>query len=169
MREHAVRLFAYKGYNAVSMRELAACLGLSAGSLYNHIESKEALLFEFIEELYEVLRVGAEHRPGSSPPRSRLNVLVERHLALHDTMAAHFQLAENDMRQLSDVYRMKAEQARHDYAALLARHCMIDVVSALSLVALLNNAPNWLFGLSPSPGQRVELACCVLRGLFRVA
>ncbi|WP_338509167.1 helix-turn-helix domain-containing protein [Pseudomonas poae] len=36
----------------VGMRELAACLGLSAGTLYHYYSSKQEMLFEVIEELY---------------------------------------------------------------------------------------------------------------------
>ena len=46
----ALELFAERGFSRVGMRDLAAHMGIAAGSLYNHNESKEALLFEFIEE-----------------------------------------------------------------------------------------------------------------------
>ncbi len=39
----AIRLFAKNGFSAVSMREIAAAVDISAPALYNHFSSKEAL------------------------------------------------------------------------------------------------------------------------------
>ncbi len=44
----AGRLFSELGYQATSMRDLARSLGLKAGSLYAHINSKEELLWEIV-------------------------------------------------------------------------------------------------------------------------
>lgn len=53
IRISACDLFCRKGYKGVSMRSLATAVGISAGSLYNHIESKQALLDDLISE-YEL-------------------------------------------------------------------------------------------------------------------
>ncbi|SUD70117.1 TetR family transcriptional regulator [Pseudomonas putida] len=55
-RDRAMALFAEKGFGQVSMRELAAHLGMTAGSLYHHFPSKQDLLYDLIEELYEELQ-----------------------------------------------------------------------------------------------------------------
>lgn len=47
----AARLYRDKGYNAVSMRDLAENLGIKASSIYNHIPSKEEILAEVIMDL----------------------------------------------------------------------------------------------------------------------
>ena len=44
--EAAAELFRTKGYAATSMRDLAKSVHLQASSLYNHINSKEAILEE---------------------------------------------------------------------------------------------------------------------------
>ncbi|PYY66232.1 TetR family transcriptional regulator, partial [Pseudomonas jessenii] len=101
-RHKAVELFARHGFSRVSMRDLATCLGIRAGSIYNHIDSKEALLFELIEELYEKLLDGARLvTRRKSAPTVRLHGLLEAHLRLHEHMAAHFRLAEYDLHCLS--------------------------------------------------------------------
>ena len=55
IRAQALELFVSKGFGQVSMRELARHVGLAPGSLYNHFPSKQALLFDLIEEIYEEL------------------------------------------------------------------------------------------------------------------
>ncbi|WP_330211970.1 TetR/AcrR family transcriptional regulator [Pseudomonas sp. Z18(2022)] len=53
IRTAASDLFCQTGYKGLGMRSLAAAVGIQAGSLYNHIESKQALLYELISE-YEL-------------------------------------------------------------------------------------------------------------------
>ncbi|MGY4526787.1 TetR/AcrR family transcriptional regulator [Pseudomonas sp. TE21394] len=48
--EVAIRVFSREGYHAVSLRSLAAHVGLSSGSLYTHIASKQELLFSIVEK-----------------------------------------------------------------------------------------------------------------------
>jgi len=45
----AVELFAAKGYNAVSIREITNKVGIKESSLYNHFRSKESLLDEIFD------------------------------------------------------------------------------------------------------------------------
>lgn len=47
--EVALELFAAHGYAGASMRQLATAVGVRASSLYNHFESKEALLSALID------------------------------------------------------------------------------------------------------------------------
>lgn len=46
----ALQLFSVKGYSAVSMRDLAASVGIKSASLYNHFSSKEDILNTILEE-----------------------------------------------------------------------------------------------------------------------
>ena len=46
VRDAAQRLFHERGFQATSVRDIAAAMGLQAGSLYSHIESKDELLWE---------------------------------------------------------------------------------------------------------------------------
>lgn len=46
----SLRLFSEKGYDGVSMREIAAAVGIKGASIYNHFKGKEAVFQEiFIE------------------------------------------------------------------------------------------------------------------------
>lgn len=74
----AARLFSEMGYRATSMRDIAAALGIKAGSLYSHIEGKEDLLWSIVtrvaDEFDEALRPAEDHR---TPPDERLVAALE--------------------------------------------------------------------------------------------
>ncbi len=46
--DSAVRIFSDRGYSGTTMRDIAKDVGILPGSLYAHIESKEALLVEIV-------------------------------------------------------------------------------------------------------------------------
>ena len=54
----AAQLFKEKGYSAVTMRDLAAEMGIKAASLYNHITSKQDILQTIIISLAEEFTEG---------------------------------------------------------------------------------------------------------------
>ena len=56
----AAKLFKEKGYSAVTMRDLAAAVGIKAASLYNHISSKQQILSETIIDIAEQFTEGIE-------------------------------------------------------------------------------------------------------------
>ena len=49
IRKAGLRLIHSQGYEAMSLRQLAAEVGIQAGSLYNHITTKQDLLFDLIK------------------------------------------------------------------------------------------------------------------------
>jgi len=53
----AIALFCEYGFQAISMRDLAKQVGVNAGSLYNHIENKQELLYEILESTLSSLIV----------------------------------------------------------------------------------------------------------------
>ena len=83
-RDRAMALFAEKGFGQVSMRELAAHVGLTAGSLYHHFPSKQDLLYDLIEELYEELQATLDQgRRAMARGASALSCLIAAHWQLH--------------------------------------------------------------------------------------
>jgi AcrR family transcriptional regulator len=64
--EAALRVFSLKGFRRAQMADIAREMGMSPGSLYNHVESKEALFYLVIDAGF------GEHasRPASFPVRT---------------------------------------------------------------------------------------------------
>ncbi|MDH4584419.1 TetR/AcrR family transcriptional regulator [Pseudomonas sp. BN415] len=178
-RHLALALFAKQGYGQVSMRDLAAQLGIKAGSIYHHVESKEALLFEFIEELYEQLLDNAalatrRHRD----PATCLAALIDAHLALHQPMGLHFRLAELEARCLSGERLEQARALRQAYEAALLEPLQqlagqpLDAAgrgAVAGIVSLLNQLPAWLDASGLPAEQGLELMKRMVLGSVRGA
>lgn len=159
-RHQALVLFASKGYSNVGIRQLASALGINCGSIYNHIESKEALLCEFFEELFEVLHQHATRILRREPASERLRALIEMHVRLQARMPEHFLLVERERYQLSDPWLEQADAQRLRYEQLIARMLGLaakDQGCASSIVTLLNLAHNWLAGCTRTFDERVEI------------
>jgi len=77
----AARLFRTKGYHATTMADIGAAVGMLGGSLYYHVESKEALLYEIVQASTRGL-LSAVHEIAVAPiPASeRLRQAILSHL-----------------------------------------------------------------------------------------
>jgi AcrR family transcriptional regulator len=157
-RRRALELFQERSFSQVSMRELAAHVGISPGAIYHHVESKEALLFEWLMELYQALLSHVERvKTRRLPPAQRLTTLIEGHLQLHERMTGHFKLAVMDANCLSvpmvdSIQRLKEAyesellgligQLNHQPAGPLRKGALT------AILPMLNSLPTWL-----SPGM----------------
>lgn len=76
----AALLFAEKGYEATSMQDIADSVGVLKGSLYHYVDSKEKILFEIINDTFElgVRNVGAIE--AGLEPEERIRALVDKHI-----------------------------------------------------------------------------------------
>ena len=79
----AERLFAERGYQAATIREIARELEIEGGSLYSHISSKQELLYEIVlrgsEEFLGAARAAIAAGGSAS---AQLRALMRRHLAI---------------------------------------------------------------------------------------
>lgn len=67
----AIELFAVKGYDAVSVRDITHGLGLNEASLYNHFPSKEELLLAIFRRFEELISSLPPEEAGRLPPPPR--------------------------------------------------------------------------------------------------
>jgi AcrR family transcriptional regulator len=81
--EEAARLFGRRGYHATSMRDIGQATGLLAGSLYAHITSKEALLYEVVvQAARQFLDEMEALRAEVLPPEERLRKAMRAHVGV---------------------------------------------------------------------------------------
>ncbi len=77
----AAKLFREKGFERTTVRDLAAAVGLQSGSLFHHFDSKEAILFEVIEEAMQTsIRRLKESVGTEDPPKLKMKALIRTEL-----------------------------------------------------------------------------------------
>ena len=57
----SLKLFSKKGYNGVSMREIAAAVGIKGASIYNHFKGKQEVFEAIFEEMTKLYSQVAEY------------------------------------------------------------------------------------------------------------
>jgi len=101
IRAEAQRLFARHGFAAVSMRQIAAAVGVQAGALYLYTPDKEALLFDLLQSHMEELLAAWEAEPRGTGPREGLEAFVRFHIRFNLTRAEAVFLSYMELRNLS--------------------------------------------------------------------
>jgi AcrR family transcriptional regulator len=112
----AGRLFAENGYHGTSMRDLGRELGLLGSSLYAHVESKQDLLVEVVEEgarLFEESAQTALAEDGTSS--ERLRSLIAGHVGVMLDNPDVVRTFLNEARMLDDIHRARVIAARDNY------------------------------------------------------
>lgn len=113
IREAAAELIARHGYEAVSMRRLAAQVGVQAAALYRYFPTKEDLLFTLMREHMEALIAAWESaRPATGDPQALLSAFVRNHIHFHvarrhSTHVSNMELRSLSHDRLSVVLRMR--------------------------------------------------------------
>ncbi|MCD0448514.1 TetR/AcrR family transcriptional regulator, partial [Actinocorallia sp. API 0066] len=117
-REHLVRLagelFAKKGFQATTVRDIAKEAGILSGSLYHHFDSKESIVDEvlssFFDELMAANRAVVER---GGPPRETIAELVRIAFGTLEPHRAAITVMQNDWNYLKGqerfAYLTKAE------------------------------------------------------------
>jgi AcrR family transcriptional regulator len=115
IRSVALDLFYKRGFQATTLRDIAAKVGIQVGSLYNHIASKGELLFEIMEtvmlDLLEDQRVVAE----TPDVVERMRLLVYHHVKFHGERAEEVFVGNSELRSLSRAQRSRVVALRHEY------------------------------------------------------
>lgn len=101
IRKAGLRLIFENGYEAMSLRQLAAEVGIQAGSLYNHISTKQELLFDLIQDhINELLRQLDRALAGKEEPVEKLRAFVAFHVTYHMTRKREVFIANSELRSL---------------------------------------------------------------------
>ncbi len=99
----AAEVFAAQGYDATTVRRIADSVGLLAGSLYHHFDSKESMLDEilsgFLDELWTRYDAVLAARLG---PRETLEALVTASFRQIDRHRAAVAIYQKEARHLAD-------------------------------------------------------------------
>lgn len=118
IRHVALEQFAKHGFQATTLRHIAARVGLQVGSLYNHITSKGELLFEIMEAV--LLDLLADQRPAAetSDVEVRLRGLIHNHVRFHGERANEVFVGNSELRSLTRWRRRRIVTLRREYEQL---------------------------------------------------
>ncbi|MFS2160541.1 TetR/AcrR family transcriptional regulator [Pseudomonas sp. Pseusp122] len=116
----ALELFATRGYQAIGLRDLASHLGLHAGSLYNHIENKQCLLFELIEAALSDLLADTKRRMrGASSNHERLRRFINAFVSFNLAEKHRLLLVTREFVNLTGDQQQEIDQLKCNYSGLL--------------------------------------------------
>lgn len=165
LRIVALQLFVEHGFQSVGLRQLATALGMQAGSLYNHMESKQTLLFELIEEHEtDLLNLLVAEDPCDADGLTRLRTYVDLHIRYNVRHRHGLMLARLEARCLAAEQRASIEATRRAHLqhlenilrqlpASLKAAAGHKTAVARSLVSILEDAPSWR---SPNDAHALE-------------
>lgn len=96
-----LRLIYKHGYEAMSLRQLASEVGIQAGSLYNHITTKQELLFDLIKTHMDDLLQGTDRAlKGIARPDDQLKACIAFHLGYHTVHKWGVYISYSELRSL---------------------------------------------------------------------
>lgn len=154
IRAAAERLFARHGYAAVSMRQIAAEVGLQAGALYQYTPDKQSLLVDLMLGHIDELLAIWQALPDRPDPRARLVQFVQCHIGFHFDRPDALFIAYMELRNLNPDSFARVEALRGRYESVL-QGILRDGVAAgvftvpdlrlatMALMALLNGVIHW--------------------------
>jgi len=121
IKAQAVSLMAERGFEAISLRQLAAAVGVRPGSIYTHYQSKAELLCEVCCDYLEDLLATWQERRKRRRQGARQQLLA--FVAVHITFArAHPQesrIVRLDTRSLDEADKALVDELRRQYEAEL--------------------------------------------------
>ncbi len=155
IRKAAIRQIHDRGYEAMNLRQLAADVGIQAGSLYNHIRNKQDLLYEIMRTVMQDLHDGLNVAlADSDDPQTQLKAFIDYHIRFNNKRRKEVFISNMEMRSLSRENYKAIVAMRTQYEDRLrqiladgkAQDCWtfedLDV-SAYALLAMLTGIVTW--------------------------
>ncbi len=160
-----LRLIYEHGFEAMSLRQLAAEVGIQVGSLYNHIRTKQDLLFGLLQSHMETLLAALDLAlAGDDEPERRLTAFAAFHVEYHIVRKEEVFICYSELRSLTPEQYPVIVALRRAYerrliailedGARAGRFAVADAaVAAYGILALLTGVCTWF-----RPGGRMSAA-----------
>jgi AcrR family transcriptional regulator len=116
IRAAALEQFAVRGYEATTMADIGAAVGMRGPSLYKHVSSKQDLLASVIEEtMTALLREHDTAVSGVDDPVERLRRAVDAHVRFHARHRREAFVGTRELRSLVEPRRSEVVGLRTEY------------------------------------------------------
>lgn len=155
VREAALRLIAHYGYASVSMRQIAAEVGVQVGTLYNYISDKQSLLFDLMRShMEELLAALAQEDLGQGDAMAQVEAFTRFHIRWHLPRRDAVFISYMELRSLTPAHFAAIEKLRRQYEDALeailrrgvAEGCF-DLaetrLTTMALISLLTGVTHW--------------------------
>jgi len=154
VRAAALRLFTEHGYAAVSMRQIAAEVGVQAGALYLYTANKQTLLFDLLFDQMRGAVDALNEANLSGPPMAQLEQFVRCHFQYHMGGAQDGFIPYTELRNLTPSNYERVEEMRRTYEAALEQlvtagrdsgdfQVRDSKLTTLVLISILNGVLSW--------------------------
>lgn len=154
VRDAALRLFARHGYAAVSMRQIAAAVGVQAGALYNYTPDKQTLLFDLMRGHMEDLLAAWDSAQPQGDAMASLEAFTRFHIRFNTRRADAVFVSYMELRNLEPANFAVIEGLRRDYETrlevVLRRGAEAGVmvvteprIASMALIAMLTGVNTW--------------------------
>ena len=154
VQEAALRLFAQHGFAAVSMRQIAAEVGVQAGALYNYTPDKQSLLFDLMRAHMDALLTERAARAAGGDAQARLEEFTRFHIRFHLARPDAVFVSYMELRNLSPgtfevieglrrAYEDELEGILRDGMAAGLFDVADTKVATLAVIAMLTGVTTW--------------------------
>jgi AcrR family transcriptional regulator len=151
----ACELFAERGYRGTSMKDIAEVLGVRASSLYNHVTSKQDILFAIMDKAMDrALTAQDEALTGVDDVAEQLQAATESLVLDFLRNPAEVTVCNTEVRSLEPANRSAIVAKRDCYAgrvrAIIAHGCQTGrfetadpALAAFAVLEMGNGAKSW--------------------------
>lgn len=171
VRKAAQRLFARHGYAAVSMRQIAAEVGVQAGALYLYTPDKQTLLFDLMKTHMDELLTAWAEASRSGTPVERLETFSRFHIRYHldrpdEVFIAYMELRSLEPENFSVIEDLRRQYEKELEMILAEGHDANDFnvpdirLATMAIIAMLTGVNTWYREGGRLSRDRIERIYC---------
>jgi len=152
--DYATEVFAEKGYEGASMRDLSRLSGISLAGLYYYFQSKEKLLYIIQQHTFTtIIERLRERLASSSDPQERIRIFVRNHVEYSVAKQKAMKVLSHEDDVLKNSYGAELAAIKREYyricfglvQELMEAQPAKDAVSTRTAVMGLFGMMNWLY------------------------
>ncbi|MGD9941885.1 MAG: TetR/AcrR family transcriptional regulator [Burkholderiaceae bacterium] len=122
IRVAAIDLIAERGFEAMTLRELAERVGVQPGTLYRYFPSKAGMLAALqVEHLDFLFERWTQEQPDTDDPLLRLRAFIDFHIRSHTLRRREVFVANMELRSLAPADYRRVVALRRRYEDILTR------------------------------------------------